>query len=93
MEIPSEQAFSDAYEFISRLDLDGCAIPEIELVGDGEINFSWERADGSLQIDLGFYGTGEYSCFARRDGRAPIHADGIPASAGLREDIRALLRG
>ena len=93
MTVPSEQAFSDAHEFISRLNLNGCAMPEIELIGDGEINFSWERDDNNLQITLGFYGTGKYSCFARRDGRAPIYADDIPASAGLREDIRALIRG
>ena len=93
MTVPSEQAFSDAHEFISCLDLNGCAMPEIELIGDGEINFSWERDDGNLQIALGFYGTGKYSCFARRDARAPIYADDIPASAGLREDIQALLRG
>lgn len=93
MTAPSEQAFSDAHEFISCLDLNGCAMPEIELIGDGEINFSWELDDDNLQIALGFYGTGKYSCFARRDGRAPIYADDIPASAGLREDIQALLRG
>ena len=93
MTAPSEQAFSDAHEFISCLDLNGCAMPEIELIGDGEINFSWELDDDNLQISLGFYGTGKYSCFARRDGRAPIYADDISASAGLREDIQALLRG
>ena len=93
MRVPSEQAFADAFEFISRLDLNGCAMPEVRLIGDGEINFSWEQADGNLQIDLGLYGTGTYSAFARRDGREPIYADDVPASAGLREDIRALLRG
>lgn len=62
MTAPSEQAFSDAHEFISCLDLNGCAMPEIELIGDGEINFSWELDDDNLQIDLGFYGTGKYSC-------------------------------
>ena len=93
MRVPSEQAFADAFEFLSRLDLNGCAMPEVRLIGDGEINFSWEQADGNLQIDLGFYGTGTYSAFARRDGREPIYADDVPASAGLRPDIRALLRG
>lgn len=93
MRVPSEQAFADAFEFLSRLDLNGCAMPEVKLVGDGEINFSWKQDDGNLQIDLGFYGTGRYSAFARRDGREPIYADDVPASAGLREDILALLRG
>ena len=93
MKTPTEQAFADAFEFISRLDPEVRVMPEIELVGDGEINFSWERDDGNLQIDLGFYGTGKYSCFARRDGCAPIHADDVPASVGLREDIRMLLHG
>ena len=93
MRVPSEQAFADAFEFLSRLDLNGCAMPEVRLIGDGEINFSWEQADGNLQIDLGFYGAGKYSAFARRDGREPIYADDVPASAGLRADIRALLRG
>ena len=58
MTAPSEQAFSDAHEFISCLDLNGCAMPEIELIGDGEINFSWERDDGNLQVDLGFTARG-----------------------------------
>lgn len=90
MKIPTDEAFTDALEFISRLDLNACPMPEIKLIGDGEINFSWERGDDNLQIDLGFYGTGKYSCFARRDGHVPVHVDDVPASAGLHEDIQAL---
>ena len=92
MKVPTDKAFADAFDFISRLDLNAHTMPEIELIGDGEINFSWARDRDNLRVDLGFYGTGKYSCFARKDGHDPVYEDDVLASDGLSRDIRALLQ-
>ncbi|WP_259757445.1 hypothetical protein [Pseudomonas sp. GCEP-101] len=46
-------------------------LPKISCAGDGEINFSWKTAFGV--IDLGLYGDGKYSYYAKStDGRVYI---------------------
>jgi hypothetical protein len=37
--------------------------PSIGLADDGEVNFLWDY--GGVHIDLGFYGTGTFSYYAR----------------------------
>ena len=85
---PNAQAFADAQTFIRRLPLNVIPLPEISLADDGEVNFLWQ-SDG-VHVDLGFYGTGTCSYFARgKDGRR-IHGDDAPASEGLPSEIITL---
>ena len=87
---PTPQAFADARKFASRLDLNSYGLPMVNMAGDGEINFFWRRESDGLQVDLGFYGTGAYSCYARK-GEREVFADDVRAADGLRDDIAALL--
>ena len=87
---PTPEAFADAWEFASRLDLNSCDFPTVSMVGDGEINFFWRRESDGLKVDLGFYGTGTYSCYARK-GHREVFADDVRVADGLRDDIAALL--
>ena len=85
---PDDQAFADARTFIECLPLSLIPMPEISLAHDGEINFLWESDD--IYVDLGFYGTGTYSYFARgRDGHGILGED-IPALEGLPGKIVSL---
>ena len=85
---PDAQAFTDAQTFIRRLPLNVIPLPEISLADDSEVNFLWQSDD--VYVDLGFYGTGTCSYFARgKDGRR-IHGDDAPASEGLPSEITTL---
>ena len=55
------------------------------MANDGEINFLWESDD--VYVDLGFYGTGTYSYFARGKNGQGIHGEDVPASKGLSVEI------
>ena len=82
---PTAQAFRDAKNFIRKLPLDSIPVPYIGLADDGEVNFLWKE-DG-VHVDLGFYGTRNYTYFARgKDGR-PIDGEDILASEGLPSEI------
>ncbi len=60
-------------------------MPEISLANDGEINFLWE-SDGAY-VDLGFYGSGTYSYFARGGSGREVRGEDVPASSGLPIEI------
>ena len=60
---PSPEAFRDAEQFVLKLPLRSVGIPFVSVASDGEINFDWTA--GNVRIDLGFYGDGRYSFFAR----------------------------
>ncbi len=82
---PTAQAFRDAEIFIRKLPLDSIPVPYIGLADDGEVNFLWKK-DG-VHVDLGFYGTRNYTYFAHgKDGR-PIDGEDILASEGLPSEI------
>ena len=82
---PTAQAFRDAKNFIRKLPLDSIPVPYIGLADDGEVNFLWKK-DG-VHVDLGFYGTRNYTYFAHgKDGR-PIDGEDILASEGLPSEI------
>lgn len=82
---PCAQAFADAKAFVQRLPVESIPAPDIGLADDGEVNFLWIADD--VYIDLGFYGTELYSCFARdRNGRE-ILRDDLSATDGLPGDI------
>lgn len=85
---PDAQAFKDAYAFILCLRNATIPMPVITLADDGEINFLWSQ-DG-VHVDLGFYGTGTYSYFARGRHGPGIRDEEIPASEGLPAEITAL---
>ena len=63
----TDKAVKEAKDFVywlaSRHKLLGQTIPHISLANDGEVNFLWRTERGVL--DLGFYGTGTYSYYAK----------------------------
>jgi len=64
--------------------------PVISFVEDGEVNFSWNTPE--IKIDLGFYGTGTYSYYAKfADGRE-LMGDDTPTAKPLPVDILKDLR-
>ena len=87
---PTPQAFADAWEFVSRLDLNSYDPPVVNMAGDGEINFFWHRESDGLRVDLGVYGTGTYSYYGRK-GDQEVFADDLPVEKGLTDDLAALL--
>ena len=90
-EWPSGRAFEDARTFIHALPVSSIPLPHLSFADDGEINFLWNQ-DG-IHIDLGFYGTGTYSYFARGKADEGFYADNVPASDGMSDALVALLGG
>ncbi len=88
---PSEAAFKDAVAFIDRLPVPLRASPYISLADDGEVNFAWTQ-EGML-IDLGFYGSGAYSFYARGQDGEKWFGDDISVMSPLPKALRALLAG
>ena len=88
---PTEAAFNDAKSFIDRLPVSLKESPHISLADDGEVNFAWS-ADG-IWIDLGFYGSGTYSFYARDKDGNEWFGDDIPVMSSLRKELRRLLAG
>ena len=85
-----DAAFHDARVFLDRLPFPLAALPHISLASDGEVNFAWDYE--GLHIDLGFYGTGTFSYYARgADGRE-YYGDEVPAGSLLPADLEPLLR-
>lgn len=82
---PCARAFADARAFVKRLPVESIPTPDIGLADDGEVNFLW--ISDNVYIDLGFYGTGSYSCFARDSNGREILRDDLPADGGLPDDI------
>lgn len=62
--VPDPQAFKDAEVFILKLPLNRTEMPTINVASDGEVNFYWSNSSGA-KIDLGFFGNGTYSYYAR----------------------------
>ena len=84
-------AFTDAETFTGQLPSPLSEMPHISLADDGELNFAWNG--GPIYIDLGFYGTGTYSFFARdRQGRKH-YGDDVPASGPIPDNLMQLLSG
>lgn len=57
------QAIKDAIRFAQNLDFNNIHIPYISLATDGEVNFWWDLK--TIKLDLGFYGDGTYSYYAK----------------------------
>ena len=73
---PTEQAFKDARAFLINLSPIKILPPSIGAADDGEINFLWKFC--LVHIDLGFYGDGTYSYFARDPDGNNYYGDYIP---------------
>lgn len=86
---PSEKAFEDAFVFINCLPSSLIPMPDINLADDGEINFLWKTDD--VHVDLGFYGTGTLSFFAKKENERKIYGEHVPVTEGLPHDIGRLL--
>ncbi|UJJ30245.1 hypothetical protein [Halopseudomonas maritima] len=83
---PTSKAIDDAERFvIGHLYAFEKRRPRISPASDGEVNFCW-RGEGHL-LDLGFYGDGTYSYYAKlADGREFFNDD-APVDALLPEEI------
>ena len=88
---PHEQAFADARSFIRRLPPCPVRLPNIGVADDGEVNFLWE-GDG-IYIDLGFYGAGTFSYFARAGDGQRFYGDDLSVSGILPGNLVNLIRG
>ena len=88
---PTEKAFQDAGKFTERLPGTMRVAPYISLADDGEVNFAWSQ-EGML-IDLGFYGSGTYSFYARGHDGEKWFGDDISVLSPLPKELRALLSG
>ena len=89
-EAPDDAAFRDARVFLDKLPFPLAALPHISLADDGEVNFAWDGE--GVHIDLGFYGTGTYSYYARGSDGQEHFGDEVPAASSLPTDLDALLR-
>lgn len=89
-EWPSEQAFADAQAFIRRLPSGPILIPDMGLADDGEVNFLWKS--DAVHIDLGMYGTGAFSYFARTSDGQKFYGDDCPVARGLPGEIANLIK-
>ena len=90
-EWPADSAFIDAAEFVRRLPEPLKATPHISLADDGEVNFAWHH--GKIKIDLGFYGTGTFSYYARDSAGNETFGDDVPARRAIPLDLRILIAG
>ncbi len=88
-EPPAPAAFTDAKAFVERMPRPLRATPHISLAGDGEINFAWNG--DRIYVDLGFYGTGTYSFFARDLEGRKYHGDDVPARKPIPEALKQML--
>ena len=88
---PAEAAFQDAGKFTEGLPVPLTSAPYISLADDGEVNFAWARE--GMRIDLGFYGTGTYSYYARDKEGEEFFGDDISASSPIPKELAALLAG
>ena len=89
-ELPDDAAFRDARVFLDRLSFPLASLPHISLADDGEVNFAWD-CEG-VHIDLGFYGTGTFSYYARGSDGQEYYGDGLLVSHPLPADLEPLLR-
>ncbi len=88
---PKSAAFTDAEAFARQLPSHLREMPHISLADDGELNSAWNG--GPTYIDLGFYGTGTYSYFARDKQGRKHRGDDVPASGPIPDNLMQILSG
>jgi hypothetical protein len=77
---PSRAAISDAKRLLRQLPRRVAAPDQVYAPGDGEVMFQWVRPH--LFVEVGFYGDGTISWFARVAGRETVHGDDPIAGGG-----------
>ena len=87
---PSNRTVDEAVQFAQILDLASLHLPHISAADDGEINFWWD-IDG-LYIDLGFFGDGFYSFYAKLPNGTEIIEDEMPVSRTLPSELLSSLQ-
>jgi len=70
---PNEDAVMDAKAFLNSLDSEFASRASTLSPGDGEVLFQWRR--GAAFIEVGFYGDGTISWYARNADGKSLHAD------------------
>ncbi len=86
---PDPQALQDARAFVLSLPNGLVHLPDVGLADDGEVNFLWK--DARIHVDLGFYGCGTFSYYARDDKGNEYLEDECRVAHGLPSDLTALL--
>lgn len=86
---PSKKAVDEAEKFIASLSAFPILEPHISLAADGEINFYWKNKD--FLLDLGFFGDGLYSYYAKTSSGKEYTDDDIPVEDPLPETIKNLI--
>lgn len=87
---PTHKAIADAANFLKMLNNSLLPEPIIAPSNDGEINFFWEKQGGI--VDLGLYGNGTYSYYARTTTGEEFFGDDVPVSKMLdREVVKKIL--
>lgn len=81
----SPQAIKDAEMFVRNLDLNHIHLPYISLAKDGEVNFWWDIE--AIKLDLGFYGDGTYSYYAKLGDDSELFEDEASVSFHLPQEI------
>ncbi len=88
---PPDQAFEEAEEFVRFLPIPDIPLPKIYVSDAGDIDFLWKRKDGSLHIDLGFYGDGTYSYYATNFNEQEFMDDAAKVCEGLPDSLIKML--
>lgn len=86
---PQDAVFDDAIDFVESWVDHAIRTPDIGISDDGEVNFLWKCADG--HVDLGFYGDGTFSYYARDTEGKEITADEIPVCKGINEELMSFI--
>jgi hypothetical protein len=86
---PSKEAVDEAEKFIISLSKYNISEPSISLASDGEINFYWKNND--FLLDLGFFGEGVYSYYAKKSSGEEYIQDDIKIDAPLPKTIIKLI--
>ncbi|WP_054889593.1 hypothetical protein [Pseudomonas sp. NBRC 111118] len=90
--VPSGAAIDEAEQFSSNvLPADEFQLPTVTAAADGEVNFSWKNALG--YIDLGFYGDGSYSFYAKTTAGQEFMSDESSLTEHLPEQVLKIIRG
>lgn len=79
--IVTQQAIEDAVVLVSNFP-NNIKPPKVSVAEDGEVNFDWTYPD-SIRLDLGVYGTGTYSYFAKFKNGTELIQNNVSISAHL----------
>jgi hypothetical protein len=83
---PGERSIKDAEAFARKIFNQPTVLePIISPATDGEVNFFWEGQH--LTLDLGFYGDGSYSFYAKTDEGEEFFGDNYSVDTDLPPEI------